>query len=349
MRRTISLLLALVLLLTLGGCGKKDGEAAWQEQYDLGVRYLSDGNYEEAILAFTAAIEIDPKRAEAYVGRGDAYLGQGAADEYLAAAFTDFETALSLDDTNADAYLGMAEVYIARKQFDAAMEILRQGVEKTGDQRLTDRLAELENGNIADYWGRTLKEIWYDENGGVTCWFEYDYNDLGQCTDITSYGPGGSQIQHMEQCYDEQGLMIYGCYSWSGVGTMGGATYTYNNVGKCETIVLDSGNSLAFTYDSDGRKIRTDDYDENENLTGYRIYEYGDNYRQESGYSADGTLNGYWIVIYNEQGRPIRQESHSADGTLRHYSTIEYDADGKQIADKSYDGDGNLTSSRTYD
>ena len=90
MKRTLSLLLALVLLLTLCGCGKKDGGAAWQEQYDLGVRYLSDGNYEEAIIAFTAAIEIDPKRAEAYAGRGDAYLGQGAADEYLSAAFTDF-------------------------------------------------------------------------------------------------------------------------------------------------------------------------------------------------------------------------------------------------------------------
>ena len=151
------------MLLLLCACVQN--APSWQEQYDLGVRYLSDGNYEEAIIAFTAAIEIDTKNALAYIGRGDAYLGQGAADEYLAAAFTDFETALSLDDTNADAYLGMAEVYISRKQFDAAMEILRQGVEKTGDQRLTDRLAELENGNIADYWGRTLKEIWYDENG----------------------------------------------------------------------------------------------------------------------------------------------------------------------------------------
>ena len=42
----------------------------WQEQYDLGVRYLAEGNYEEAIIAFTAAIEIDPNRVEAYMGRG---------------------------------------------------------------------------------------------------------------------------------------------------------------------------------------------------------------------------------------------------------------------------------------
>ena len=85
MKRTVSLLLALVLLLTLCGCGKKDGGASWQEQYDLGVRYLSEGNYEEAVIAFTAAIEIDPKRPEAYVGRGDAYIGSGETEETLSA------------------------------------------------------------------------------------------------------------------------------------------------------------------------------------------------------------------------------------------------------------------------
>ena len=111
MKKIIACILAAVLTVGLCACGQNG--STWDEQYDLGVRYLSDGNYEEAILAFTAAIEIDPKRAEAYVGRGNAYLGQGAADEYLAAAFTDFETALSLDDTNADAYLGMAEVYLS--------------------------------------------------------------------------------------------------------------------------------------------------------------------------------------------------------------------------------------------
>ena len=268
-----SVVLALVLILSLCGCGKKDGGATWQEQYDLGVRYLSEGNYEQAIIAFTAAIEIDPKRVDAYVGRSDAYLGQGSADEYLSAAFTDFETALSLDDTNADAYLGMAEVYIAREQFDEAMEILHQGVEKTGDQRLTDRLAELEDGNISDYWGRTLKGTHYDGNGAMTCWYEYDYNDQGQCVGTTSYGPDGNQIQHMEQRYDEQGHMIYGRYSFDDYGGMSGATYTYNSAGKRETIVSDYGDSMVYTYDSDGRTIRRDIYYETGELSGYETYE----------------------------------------------------------------------------
>lgn len=52
-------------------------KTSWQEQYDLGVRYLSEGNYEEAIIAFTAAIEIEPKQADAYVQLANLYIGFG--------------------------------------------------------------------------------------------------------------------------------------------------------------------------------------------------------------------------------------------------------------------------------
>lgn len=78
MKRICSLLLTLALVLGLCACGQKAETApTWQEQYDLGIRYLSEGNYQEAILAFTAAIEIDPKRAEAYAGLADVYTSQG--------------------------------------------------------------------------------------------------------------------------------------------------------------------------------------------------------------------------------------------------------------------------------
>lgn len=71
-----------VLLLLLSACGAPTAEK-WREQYDLGMRYLSEERLEDAIMAFTAAIEIDPKRAEAYVGVAKAYLGAG--DEASAA------------------------------------------------------------------------------------------------------------------------------------------------------------------------------------------------------------------------------------------------------------------------
>lgn len=74
-RRIVSSFIAVVFALILTSCGQQ--RTTWEEQYDLGVRYLSDGNYEEAILAFTAAIEIDPKRPEAYSGLANTYIAMG--------------------------------------------------------------------------------------------------------------------------------------------------------------------------------------------------------------------------------------------------------------------------------
>lgn len=67
MKHLIGILLTLLVILSACGQSAADlgsGDSStfsWQDQYDLGMRYLSEGNYEEAIVAFTAAIEIDPK------------------------------------------------------------------------------------------------------------------------------------------------------------------------------------------------------------------------------------------------------------------------------------------------
>lgn len=42
---------------------------------NLGNRYLSELKYEQAIAVYEAAIEIDPKAEDAYIGLADAYIG----------------------------------------------------------------------------------------------------------------------------------------------------------------------------------------------------------------------------------------------------------------------------------
>ena len=62
------LLLSIGFAVLLTACSEmEESGATWQEQYDLGVKYLSEGNYEVAIVAFTAVIEIVPKRPVAYL------------------------------------------------------------------------------------------------------------------------------------------------------------------------------------------------------------------------------------------------------------------------------------------
>lgn len=142
MKRIFTITVIIAMVLELCACGQK--APAWQEQYDLGVRYLVEGNYQEAILAFTAAIEIDPKRAPAYVGRGDAYMKSGETEDNLAAAKADYEKAIELDEANVNAYLGLADVYIRQGDTEAARTILEQGLAATEDAKLQDRLNELE-------------------------------------------------------------------------------------------------------------------------------------------------------------------------------------------------------------
>lgn len=110
MRKTISILLAFVLTMSLCACGSS--AAKWQEQYDLGKKYLDDGNYKEAVVAFKAAITIDPKRAEAYSGAADAYIGQ---DDY-----------------------------------DNARKILQEGYKATGDESLKTKMDGLDSGESSD-------------------------------------------------------------------------------------------------------------------------------------------------------------------------------------------------------
>ncbi|MFQ8837637.1 MAG: tetratricopeptide repeat protein [Oscillospiraceae bacterium] len=78
MKRFFYILLAALLLLTLAMCESPEPpnrrtDPGWQAKYDLGVRYLSEGNYQEAIIAFTAAIEIDPKQPKIYDRLATAY------------------------------------------------------------------------------------------------------------------------------------------------------------------------------------------------------------------------------------------------------------------------------------
>ena len=157
--------LALLLCVLLTACASGGGKSAWQSQYDLGVRYLSEGSYQEAVIAFTAAIEIDPRRPEAYIGRGDAYRACGETAENLAAARADYEAALRLNSLLEPVYTRLADVLEAAGDGALAREILEEGVRTTGSAALraeADRRAEVsgatdatEDGGISDLFDET--------------------------------------------------------------------------------------------------------------------------------------------------------------------------------------------------
>lgn len=177
-----ALLLTALLLLSLAACGGKD---AWQEQYDLGMRYLNDGNYQEAVIVFEAAIEIDPKRSEAYLGAADAYVGLG--------------------------------------DYASARKILEDGLDATGDRKIQKRLDELatEDGNLTGQPAFTLQDLedWgfpygtdvYDLIASGAIYDEEGYETIQQWIDDVQQDPdkyqgGGGGVLHNEN----PSIAVYG-------------------------------------------------------------------------------------------------------------------------------------------
>ena len=160
MKRLRSILFDFILILLVAACSK--APATWDEHYDLGMRYLTDGNYEEAILSFTAAIEIDAKRIEAYIGRGDAYFAFEELEDHFISAIADFEAVLGLDEQNVDAYLRLADVYVALDDKTAVIDILYKGYEATSDETVKQKLNEYISDESVDaaveYFNLTVKD-----------------------------------------------------------------------------------------------------------------------------------------------------------------------------------------------
>ena len=139
MKRYICLALVLAFVLALCACQKApavepmDETPDWQAQYDLGVRYLSEGNYEEAIIAFTAAIEIDSKNPNAYFGRAQAYIARDGADS--SDALNDLRMAHELGLDSDELHERLLESYEARGEAEEAEAERSLLYERTGLER----------------------------------------------------------------------------------------------------------------------------------------------------------------------------------------------------------------------
>ena len=160
MMKRLVLYLSAVLLLT--GCRQK-AAFRWQKQYDLGMQYLEEENCQEAILAFSKAIEINYRQPEAYEARGGAYILSGETKEHLSAAQADYERAIELGENSVQAYMGLADAYIRQRKYEEALEILYQGLEdNANDKKIADKIEQMESGKITDALGRARKTSYYN-------------------------------------------------------------------------------------------------------------------------------------------------------------------------------------------
>ena len=109
-KNIIIILIAALLALGVGGTavalGISNMPANRVSRYmGAAERYLSEMNYEQAVIEFQRILEIEPMNVDAYLGLADAYLGLGDTEK--------------------------------------ALEILHEGLEQTGDDRIKIKLDDL--------------------------------------------------------------------------------------------------------------------------------------------------------------------------------------------------------------
>lgn len=331
MKKNLTVLLVLVAcsLCLLSACTQiSDQTLTWQEQYDLGVRYLSEGNYEEAIIAFTAAIEIDPKQAPAYMGRGNAYVLSGKTEENLAAAQADYEKAIELDDTNVGAYLGLADVYIQRRDYNSALKILQGSLGRTEDsEEILNKIAEVEKllgpeDSDSEITVLTKQEV----TKNVDEWGKYSAEKTTQAA------------YHLYQ-YDEEGYMIHS-ESWSN---------NYNIETKHHEWIKTSSNDWVYNpemnkwtnnyerkYGPQNGSVELEQYSPG-------THHYTEGLSGEVSITVDPYPVGKPSVVYNPS------YSEKSVGYEWYFAKYTYDKDGNAILIESYSKDGKLLGTCTLE
>lgn len=86
-----------IVLLLLVGCGK-NAEQQIAEQLELGNKYLTEANYEQAIVAFNKVIELDPKIFEAYEKAAEVYIKQNNSEQAFSYVEQAFDVIASLTE-----------------------------------------------------------------------------------------------------------------------------------------------------------------------------------------------------------------------------------------------------------
>lgn len=127
------------------------------EQFDLAERYLSELDYESAIAAYEAALEIDPKCEEAYLGLADIYMEQGEYEK----AVEILEAGLAhIDSENIRSKLEEIEELLAERE-KAAEELLTAEEETPVEEEVpaeevagrvpyADEMAAIANASVGD-------------------------------------------------------------------------------------------------------------------------------------------------------------------------------------------------------
>lgn len=161
---SIPILIVLILIVILGVLflTNKKKEKEYQDLITSADTYLENKDYEQAIVYYLKAIDIDDDKAETYVKLGLAYREAGQMEE----AVKCYENAIAQNPSIDDAYLGLADVYITcsnEEELESLFaEAVEQGENKSQFEKLQNIYSDMQRYQAYD---RYLSEQYNMERG----------------------------------------------------------------------------------------------------------------------------------------------------------------------------------------
>ncbi len=253
-------------------------------QLALAEKYMSELNYEAAILAYKAAIEIDPKCEDAYLELLDLYIAMEAydmAEEVIAQAENNLDDKIVLSmrekantlsataDTKSDNMIENTNQEENENTTEATTEsepYLRymQATKYDSEDNITSIIKEEydTNGNIINY-------IEYDESNNISCHNEYSYNENNIKIKFISYYSNGTIKEQYE--YDANGNVIESMIYNEKGDIISQKTSEYEEDGSIHILELGKNNrtntlyvECEYFYDSNWNILKEITYDESE-------------------------------------------------------------------------------------
>lgn len=147
MKKKLLIIISICILMFLTSCATATSSTLklYEGQLELGYKFMEEGKYEEAIIAFNKAIEIDPKHAKAYIGLAETYIERG--DDF---AEMDAREALQLgyeesqSDEIINAFIMLAEKIERLFGKESSLRFLQFGYKVTNDDKILHIISEAE-------------------------------------------------------------------------------------------------------------------------------------------------------------------------------------------------------------
>lgn len=99
---------------------------------EMGNHYLMELDYEQAVVSYQSALDIDPKNTQANLGLAEAYEQQ----QMYAYAEGIYQNMLADDNTQAEAYERLADLYIQQGRLEEAKKLLEEAVARADSEEL---------------------------------------------------------------------------------------------------------------------------------------------------------------------------------------------------------------------